>query len=211
MHPISKNTCLKCAQVLNGTHCTNRECSDGLNVFGRVYAFGVKDGSLQEAILAFKDNHTYESHMAVPLGKILAHFILRNASIFQRYNFFLPMPKHPESVSEKGFDQVSEIYQVAAPFVRDLFRVDDLRIAPYLIQCKKVPSLRRLGARERRENVRDAFCLSFDTDIFRGKNVLIFDDVLTSGATLSAAAEALRQAGADTVDGIVLARSQWRS
>lgn len=56
VHPISKNTCLKCAQVMNGTHCTNRECSDGLNVFGRVYAFGVKDGSLQEAILAFKDN-----------------------------------------------------------------------------------------------------------------------------------------------------------
>jgi len=207
---IPAGRCPNCLQVMHNGHCTNSDCADGHNRFGKVYAFGVKGDKLQEAIWAIKDHHDTQAHMAVPLGRILAGFILINKRFFEGYDFLLPMPKHPATAREKGFDQIAEIYTVASPYLEGMFCLEDGAIAPYLIQRKRVPSLRLRSAQERRELVRDAFCLSFDTGVFGGKRVLIFDDVMTSGATLSAAAEPLIRAGASAVDGIVLARSQWR-
>ena len=61
-----------------------------------------------------------------------------------------------------------------------------------------------LGAAERRANVFDAFCAEKDAPLARA-HVLLVDDVLTTGATLSVCARTLREAGAVRVCAAVLA------
>ncbi|MEJ2759894.1 MAG: phosphoribosyltransferase family protein, partial [Anaerolineales bacterium] len=62
-----------------------------------------------------------------------------------------------------------------------------------------------LSIERRRENMVDAFAVQGKT--LAGKTVLLVDDVLTTGATLDAAAKALKQAGAKKVTGLVVARA----
>ena len=66
------------------------------------------------------------------------------------------------------------------------------------------PQARTATASERRTNVADAF--SCRDRRLKGKEVLLIDDVATSGATLDGCARALKKAGATTVWGVVLAR-----
>jgi predicted amidophosphoribosyltransferase len=61
----------------------------------------------------------------------------------------------------------------------------------------------------RKENVADAF--SAESKLLRGKNVLVIDDVITSGATMNACAKALVEAGAVKVYGYSLARGGIKS
>jgi ComF family protein len=64
-----------------------------------------------------------------------------------------------------------------------------------------------LSPRERRKNVRDAFRLARGSD-WRGANVLLVDDILTTGATCSEIARVLKSAGAAEVNVVVVARAQ---
>ena len=76
-----------------------------------------------------------------------------------------------------------------------------------LIRRRRTPSQGRLGPAQRRRNVRGAFALrsSLVREI-KGKRVLLIDDVLTTGATVSACARALLTSGAGAVDVLTLAR-----
>jgi predicted amidophosphoribosyltransferase len=60
-----------------------------------------------------------------------------------------------------------------------------------------------LTAAARRENVKGAFAASWNAD-FRGRTVLLIDDVMTTGSTASEAAKAMRRAGAKSVVAAVL-------
>ena len=63
-----------------------------------------------------------------------------------------------------------------------------------------------LGPRERLENVKDVFQTNFQFSIFNFKNVLLVDDVYTTGATMKECAKVLRKAGVKNVYGFTLAR-----
>jgi predicted amidophosphoribosyltransferase len=61
---------------------------------------------------------------------------------------------------------------------------------------------------ERKTNLEDAFSALADV---RDKNILLLDDVMTSGSTLNAAARCFKEAGADKVGALVLCRKMWDS
>ncbi len=74
-----------------------------------------------------------------------------------------------------------------------------------LVRTRETRSQVGLSIAERKENVSDAFL--GNRDIGRGTDVLIMDDVATTGATLSACAVALKGAGAKSVFALTLARA----
>lgn len=209
VHSIPDDACPVCAQSTNGTGvCTNQPCRQKAVEFGKVHAIGYRAGTLDEAIRALKDEK--QTHLAKPLGRLLAGHMLASLAEFSSYDLVLPMPKHPGKVRSKGLDQVKLVYMEAYPFLVLHLALDDLAIAPYLIQVKNVESIRTMSLGKRFAATRGSFALSFQTDIIEDASVIVVDDVLTTGATMSAAAQCLRDAGARRVDGIVLARSPWR-
>lgn len=76
-----------------------------------------------------------------------------------------------------------------------------------LIRPKRTPSQGHLGRADRARNVRGAFAVPPELSVkIQGKTVLLIDDVMTTGATLAACADALKKAGAAHVDALTLGR-----
>jgi ComF family protein len=128
-------------------------------------------------------------HIARGFGLALAGSIPK----FPKDVLMLPMPASPESLRKRGFNQVREILRgagVSAPY-------DVLRRVPG--RTNQVG----LSRSQRLQNLLDAF--RADGDRVRGRHVVLVDDVVTTGATLHAAAESLLASGALRVDGLVVA------
>ena len=110
----------------------------------------------------------------------------------------IPMPLHPAKLRERGFNQ-SQL--LAAKIAREL----GLELLPHA--CRRVrntPPQSTLPWKERKKNVRDAF--RCDADL-TGKRVALVDDVLTTGASLNALAEAVQKRGAVEISAWVVART----
>ncbi|MBY0576639.1 MAG: ComF family protein [Gallionellaceae bacterium] len=110
----------------------------------------------------------------------------------------IPMPLHPAKLRERGFNQS---LLLAGGVAREL-NVRLLRNA-----CQRVrdtPPQSALPWKERKKNVRGAF--RCDTDL-TGKRVALVDDVMTTGASLDALAEAVQQMGASEISVWVVART----
>ncbi len=117
----------------------------------------------------------------------------------------LPMPLSRQRLRERGFNQSLELARHLAPG-----KVD----AGILLRTQHTAPQSALGRTERMRNVRHAFAVEpARTHVLQGARVVLVDDVMTSGASLFAAARTLREGGAQHITGLVLARADppWRS
>jgi competence protein ComFC len=113
-------------------------------------------------------------------------------------DLIIPVPLGVARLKERGYNQSGLI-------ARPLARETGLRYSPRaLARVRETRSQVGLSLDQRKENVRGAFQAS--SNLVAGKNVLIVDDVMTTGSTLEACAVALLQAGAMQVYGLTLAR-----
>lgn len=111
----------------------------------------------------------------------------------------LPIPLHAERERERGYNQ-------AMLLVEHLCRRMGWQTAPAgLRRIRHTPPQVNLNKEERQENVKDAF--TADERIVKGLNILLVDDVCTTGATMISATEALLAAGAQSVSGYCVARA----
>jgi len=110
----------------------------------------------------------------------------------------VPVPLHPIRLRERGYNQ-------SALLARELARHIRLPVAERaLLRIHPTPPQVGLNAEQRAENVRNAFRCGDDS--LRGKRVLLIDDVLTTGSTLRACAQALLEGGAQAVWALTLAK-----
>jgi ComF family protein len=116
-----------------------------------------------------------------------------------RADLLLPVPLAPRRLAERGFNQA---LLLARRLARGKVR------AQLLLRLRETGSQTALDRKARQSNVGGAFGLDpLRAHEVRGRAVLLVDDVMTSGASLHAAALALRQAGAARVSAVVLART----
>ncbi|MCX8007917.1 MAG: phosphoribosyltransferase family protein, partial [Coriobacteriia bacterium] len=109
----------------------------------------------------------------------------------------VPIPPTPRARARRGYDHTLPLARVVAARL-DVQVVQSLR-------ARQRADQRSLGRNQRRENVRSAFSVRDAATI--PARVLLVDDVMTTGATLDAAAAALRAAGAEEVRAVVVARA----
>ena len=110
----------------------------------------------------------------------------------------IPLPLHPSRLRERGFNQALEL-------ARPLARALDLPLRAGLLQRSKATRAQsRLDADARSRNLHGAFRVDAGTTL--PMHVALVDDVMTTGATLHAAAEILRTAGVARIDAWVCAR-----
>ncbi len=111
----------------------------------------------------------------------------------------LGMPLSVRRLAERGFNQALLLARALAPHKID---------PSLLLRVRHTEAQMALDRGERLRNVKGAFAVDpLRVAQVRGKQIVIVDDVMTSGASLFSAAETLRQAGAAQVEAVVLART----
>ena len=155
-------------------------------------------GTVRQAILQLKYRHL--KALAVPLSQLLAEFL---SSYPLKGEVLIPVPLYPKRLRQRGYNQASLLAKelnklVGLPVEEDiLIRVKDA-----------LPQARTRSAVERRRNVQDVFACHHPLE---DSQILLIDDVCTTGATLDACAITLKAAGASSVWGLTVAREMFSS
>ena len=152
------------------------------------------EGNLRVAIHAFKYDQRRE--LAKPLGKLLCDYLSAHPL---PADAIIPVPLHAERERARGYNQSTLLAQ-------ELGRTQRLPVwADGLTRTRATRPQIELDARQRRENVHDAFAATAQV---AGKQILLIDDVCTTGATMEACGVALKARGAQSVWGLAVARSR---
>lgn len=137
-------------------------------------------------------------HRDFAAGRVLAQCMAEHFADLPRPQALVPVPLHRGRLRQRGFDQALEL-------ARPLARALDLPLqAGLLHRCRATHAQSRLDADARARNLRGAFRV--DARAALPAHVALVDDVMTTGATLHAAAKALRAAGVARIDAWVCAR-----
>ena len=148
---------------------------------------------LRDLLLRLKFHN--ELSLAHSLGSLLAaHPLLPGL----RVNHIVPIPLHPSRLTHRGFNQSLEL---ARPVAQRLGLPLD---GASLIRVRATDPQRGLSREDRRPNIKNAFAAGTGV---RGKDVLIIDDIMTTGATMEEASHALLRAGAASVHVAVVSRT----
>jgi ComF family protein len=207
VHLFFPRLCLACDQVLS--HQTPYICLDcqatlpetdfpsaQVNAFtarfeGRLtveaaaalYYF-TKQSRTQHLIHEIKYHDKREAAFA--LGQILGRKMQEQLP-FQNLDWILPVPMHVQKHYTRGFNQAAYF----ADGLSDILQVPVLKNS--LQKVKMTDSQTRLTRLERLKNAEDVFACITPPSVFRDKNLLIVDDVMTTGATLESCAHAILQ------------------
>jgi ComF family protein len=144
----------------------------------------------------------FKFHQDLAAGRLLSQLMLAACAEAPRPEALLPVPLHRARLRARGYDQALELARplaraLALPLRRDL-----------LLRVRATSAQSELAAPERRRNLRGAFALAPGTAARAlPAHVALVDDVMTTGATLHAAAQALRDAGVARVDAWTCART----
>jgi ComF family protein len=164
---------------------------------------------MREAIHALKYNRLHPA--ARVLGRMLAQAIAKLAGQAPDEMLVVPVPLHRNKHAQRGFNQARALAEAAVSDLRKTHPAWRLELAvSTLLRLRATESQAGLSPRERRLNVRGAFSVA-DRSQVAGKHILLIDDILTTGATARAAAQALVQAGAESVWVATLARARMRN
>jgi ComF family protein len=151
------------------------------------------DGVIRRAIHELKYRNLRV--LAAPLAQWLHDYLISHPL---PGDVLVPVPLHPKRLRERGYNQSSLLARELGRLIK-LPLVDDCLVR----QRPTPPQARTASAAERQSNVAGAFTCRDGR--LRGRQVLLIDDVTTSGATLNACAMALKAAGATSVWGLVMA------
>ena len=160
----------------------------------------MSDAALSRAIWNCKYRNL--PHLAEPLAAWLADTVSASPELRRHIHndsLLVPVPLHPHRMAERGYNQ-AELLAAA------LSRIMMLPMEAGAMERvhNTASQVQRATRGERLANMRGAF--TANAGLVTGRNIIVVDDVSTTGATLTACAAALRAAGARSVTGLVIAR-----
>ena len=145
------------------------------------------------------------------LAKTLASLIIHNIQQTENHllkvvprsdlgtAFIVPIPLTKKRLKQRGFNQSEEIAKELAKFL-------EIPLANnILLKVKETRAQVELSGKDREENLKGVFAVR-NNDLIKNKNILLVDDVFTTGSTLKEAASVLKVAGAKQIWGITVAR-----
>jgi ComF family protein len=140
----------------------------------------------------------FKFHEDLAAGRLLAQVMTEAFAELPRPDALVPVPLHRARLRRRGYDQALELARPLARALHVPLRDDLLR------RVRATAAQSERDAAARRRNVRGAFAVVPGVTLPR--HVVLVDDVMTTGATLHAAARALRRAGVERIDAWVCAR-----
>jgi ComF family protein len=171
--------------------------------FARATAYGSYEGGLRELIHLLKYGGIRPA--ANVLGRMLAEAIGELVPNFPSDSVaVVPVPLYRTKLREREFNHAELIARAAIKLSPDSSRLH--LCAGVLERRRETPSQTGLTRHQRRQNVKGAFGVA-QPEAVKGREVLVVDDVFTTGATVSECARVLRRAGASRVWVATVART----
>jgi ComF family protein len=211
LHPIEGNTCSVCGERLLSPHAVVAEggearcglCQRAAPPFVRAVAYGSYEGGLRELIHLLKYEQVRPA--AGVLGRMLAQAVAGLESLWSQPQIsVVSVPLHARKLRQRGFNQteliVREALKVSAEAGRLVLR------SGILERRRETLSQIGLTRHQRRENIRGAFVVT-KPDLVSGREILLVDDVFTTGTTVSECARVLLRAGASKIYVATVART----
>lgn len=211
IHPVEGQVCSICGERVLSSYAEADE--DGLRrcpvcrrldrPYERAVAYGSYDGGLRELIHLLKYSGVRPA--ANVLGRMLAEAWSGLDSEFEQERVLVvPVPLFKGKRRQRGFNQAEVIASAALESYSANGR---LQLAPDLLQrTRDTHSQIGLTSHQRRENLRGAFGVARAREV-TGREVLLVDDVYTTGTTAAECAKVLRRAGASKVWVATVART----
>jgi ComF family protein len=175
-------------------------CRSGLRGFDHAASFGMYEGSLRSLI------HLFKYSGMKPLARPLAAYLERAIPVDERFDAVVPVPLYWKRQWSRGFNQ-------AELLARHVARHRGIPVWNALRRKRATATQAGLANAGRRRNVAGAFVVKGNPGLsekLAGKKILLIDDVMTTGATASACAVALKRGGARSISLLTLARVDRR-
>jgi len=190
--------CEDCFSILDIS--TNHQRFKGKNLTDLYFPVNYENFLVKKLIQNFK-----YPPLIKELKKELALIIISHLLLLDKKPDFsdfvlVPIPLSKKKLRWRGYNQAEEIARELANFLKIPL------ISDCLVKIKETKDQVELSEKERRENVKGAFFVKNREEIF-GRNILLVDDVFTTGATMEEAARVLKEAGAEKIVGIVIAKA----
>jgi ComF family protein len=194
--------------ALGFTECTL--CRLAPPDFSRAVAFCTYDNEMREMLhlLKFDGQRHIAEHV---LGRRMAEAVLKLRPQAASDLIVIPVPLFAAHERQRGFNQAMLLAQAALKRLRDAEPAWNLRILPRVLsRVRDTHALYRLNPSQRRANLRGAFRV-LDKAAILGREVLLIDDIMTTGATARECSRVLLAAGAAKVWVATAARAQPES
>ncbi len=191
--------CQKCSEPFDGAITGTFTCA---NCAHRAIHFDAAVAAYRSRGIVRQIVHDFKYGRQIYLRHLMARWLyaaldderLRG----RRFNIIIPVPLHPTRQRERGFNQATLLAELLSAEIQ-------IQCKPALERIRYTTTQTALDRAGRMENLHNAFRLRKNTNV-RGLRVLLIDDVLTTGSTLSECARVLKGAGAISVHAATAAR-----
>ena len=195
IRPLPPGRCNCCALPFQGLsdspHLCGR-CSVKPPAFQKVFAVGLYEGTLRQAI------HKFKFSDRIGLDVALARLLNQGIAEDEHFDLIVPVPLSRKGLRQRGYNQ-------SLLLARQVGRFRKTPVAERLLaKVRETEPQHALSAREREKNLHGAFALR---GTVADKRVLLVDDVMTTGATLEACSLVLVGGGAREVRAAVVGRA----
>lgn len=188
------NTCPVCKSILKDNICNL--CQEKNFLFKNLIALGVYNGLIKIIIYNFK--FAKIKKYKEPLAILLSQKIKQEFDI-EQIDYIIPVPLHKERLKERGFNQ-SEL------LAKRISKIINKPCITSLKRIKKTLPQHSLSPLEKIENIKDAFEIKTKKNL-KNKNILIIDDIFTTGSTIQEICKVLLKHGVKDIYVAVLAKA----
>lgn len=184
---IESPYCMRCGRPVEKEEEYCRDCAAGSHIFTEGRGIFPYDHQMKESLVKYKyyGHREYGDFYAAALCRCGKSEILR-----WKPDVIVPIPLHGRKQRQRGFNQAEYLAERVGRFY-------GIPVSAGLIRkTRPTRAQKKLNAVQRRRNLKDAFSVPEELN---GIDILLIDDVYTTGSTMDAAAECLKKKGAGAI------------
>lgn len=193
---INTYLCGKCEKEINKITCVGENKYKDKYFSTHMYLFKY-EGIIRNKIISYKFNDKPY------LYKTFCEIFVKNKKVcefLKKYDIIISVPMYKKKKNKRGYNQSELIAKETAKKVENIEYRNDI-----LIKIRNTAKQSSLNKEQRKENLKNAYVVN-NNEYILNKNILIFDDIYTTGSTANECAKTLIEAGAKDVGILTIAR-----
>ena len=193
---IAENSCIICSKPFSISTDISicEECSKEKHYYKNVLSPVQYDGNIKKLVFSYKYN--YRNYLGRYMAEMMAD-LARNEKVYG--DMILAVPLHPNREKPRGYNQA----HILAKYISK--ELDIYYGRDYIIRTKDTEALYKFTKTQRKIILEDAFHLPIKSAI-KNKDILLIDDIYTTGSTVNACSKVLIESGAKSITVLTFAR-----